>query len=375
MVKHGFERPGHGYLVGECWGVGHPPLELDVKITKHWRQYLVAEALPGERKHLADLRSGKIKEFLFTVRIRDRNAYGLREEKTFFLTEGEPVPADWPNPQYPPDFKWARKSKITETERAIKEIEADIVHLGRVIASWKYSPEKLQPKTKGLTEGQSIRAWFEGAHAELSKLPAPSSGPGKGANFYDWAMSFPRTLAWVSMGGVRKPSYYKFIREAYEKVSGAAPLSFERGPRPPEILSREAAEKQAARDAKAVAKATAMAQKSERAAKMSAKALEDIAKIGAYWNKAYFEHPRNIEAAKAQAFNVYGGRDDPNRKTIHDAIIDLVHRGHQEEFLMGKRSINDFAGKNPVSVRKDLRDNYDVFRQGMLRLGIQLERM
>jgi hypothetical protein len=34
MVLHGYRRPGHGSTVGNCFGVGYPPFELDVKGTK-----------------------------------------------------------------------------------------------------------------------------------------------------------------------------------------------------------------------------------------------------------------------------------------------------------------------------------------------------
>src|SRR4051812_32658676 len=52
MVHHGYKRPGNGYIVGDCWGVGKKPYELDVKVTQAWHQQLVGKVLPGLRLHL-----------------------------------------------------------------------------------------------------------------------------------------------------------------------------------------------------------------------------------------------------------------------------------------------------------------------------------
>jgi hypothetical protein len=34
MALHGYNRPGHGYIVGRCWGGEHPPYELSCEATK-----------------------------------------------------------------------------------------------------------------------------------------------------------------------------------------------------------------------------------------------------------------------------------------------------------------------------------------------------
>ena len=34
MVLHGYKRPGHGYIEGDCVGVGHPPYELSCELQK-----------------------------------------------------------------------------------------------------------------------------------------------------------------------------------------------------------------------------------------------------------------------------------------------------------------------------------------------------
>jgi hypothetical protein len=39
MVKHGYERPGHGYLVGGCWGVGLQDLLRDGSVNDMIERY------------------------------------------------------------------------------------------------------------------------------------------------------------------------------------------------------------------------------------------------------------------------------------------------------------------------------------------------
>jgi hypothetical protein len=278
MVKHGFTRPGHGYLVGECWGVGHPPFQLDCTITKHWLRYLVTDLLPDKKRKLSDLKSGKIKRFSFEVSLPLRPgepSWAKRTTRTIFLTEGAPIPAEWTN-SYEPDFKRARMMSIMNTEGDIREISADIVHLGKAIASWKYSPEQLGPKEKPLTESQTMRRWVETADwREFEKLPSPR---GDSKTFAEWAR---RVLRPSGMSDRVPPSHYVSIREAYEKATGAAPLRVDRPARESEVVSREVAEQRSAREAKLAARQAALVEKTERANKRNSKALVDIAELQA----------------------------------------------------------------------------------------------
>lgn len=34
LSLHGYQRPGYGYIVGECWGVNHPAAEVSVDLSK-----------------------------------------------------------------------------------------------------------------------------------------------------------------------------------------------------------------------------------------------------------------------------------------------------------------------------------------------------
>lgn len=382
MVKHGFERPGHGYLVGECWGVGHPPFELDVEITKHWRQYLVTHLLPKTRQVLADLKSGKTKIFKFRVMIPlrpDQPNWSKRDYKEIFLTEGEPIPAAWTN-DYPPDFKRARSAKIKETENEIEEIEADIKHLGKAIDSWVYSPQKLRSKDKPLTEGQSIRQWLESSSDELRKLQAPAGGPGANReSFYTWAHSFPHTMAWTSMRTRgRNPSYYKYVRSTYEKLTGAAPLEFERAALSG-IVSREQEEKQAARKAKLDAREAAKKEKAARSSQREEKAAGDVEMM----RKTIYNGLTDEKLAAHMKSHKHFSPYSDTQISQYDFLIDTLTRSKLIDFIMGREDVHGLIERskkdrwsrtNFAGVRTDLKFPYDYIREQGREAGVKISK-
>ena len=229
LVIHGFERPGTGHLHGMCWGAGHPPYELSCKLTIEWMKSLRDGQLPGLRRHLSDLRSGKHKHF--TVTVSDRGSYQHGQKavtRQVILIEGEPLPADYPlETRGPPDFKWLRKRAVTETEQEIASMEKFIAFLDERIKNWRYAPDLLIPKAK-LASDLVGKAWFENpkVQALMKSLPAPTGGPtsaqGARKNFLDWALGFPRTMAWTGLrGGSRTPSYYRAVKTEFDKFPQA----------------------------------------------------------------------------------------------------------------------------------------------------------
>lgn len=155
LVNHGYERPGHGYLVGRCWGVESEPYQLSCEVTKKWHKSLSEKTLPGLIQDLADLQSGKTKTFFMTFSIRTGGAWGKEERASVTVTEGEPLPAKWAEIQAKlqpyrrkdaPDFVELRARAIAGTTETIGEVESTIKMLAKRIVDWRYSPEKLLAK-------------------------------------------------------------------------------------------------------------------------------------------------------------------------------------------------------------------------------------
>jgi len=58
MVDHGYQRPGVGYHLGQCFGVDYPPYELSSEGCKAFAKHLEIEA-KALQKQVADIVSGK----------------------------------------------------------------------------------------------------------------------------------------------------------------------------------------------------------------------------------------------------------------------------------------------------------------------------
>lgn len=59
MVHHGYKRPGHGYIVGDCPGVFEVPYEVSCELIKAQR-ILAKEYQKGQEARLEALESGKV---------------------------------------------------------------------------------------------------------------------------------------------------------------------------------------------------------------------------------------------------------------------------------------------------------------------------
>lgn len=372
IVKHGYERPGYGYLVGECPGTGHPPFELSCEFTKEWEKRLRTVYVPEQQDKLRRLEAGTWNAF--TTRVYDMATYKYVE---VFVERGKPLPEIYTSRQKgEPNWEVLTRSEIRKTKEIIENLKKDIEWLQQRIASWRYAPELLVPKSKGKTEGQTIRQWFEGARAELEKLPAPK---GDRKSFWEWATSFPRTLAWVTMGSRQwKPSYYKAVRAEYEKMTGASPLAVERPEREPVIISREVAEKKAARDKKLAELATKKAAKAERASARDEKAISDIVAL----QKAFhvvFTDAGVVEQMKARrSFTYY------TDLSIHDSAARRLQNLHALDYVLGKDTLDDVMTKTRAQdkwnakydrIRMYMREIYKDLRADVSGFGLKLKAM
>jgi len=115
MVLHGYQRPGWGYVVGQCFGLKYPPFELSCEGTKALQLHLEGRVV-AETEYLRKLKAGEITTL---------SAYS---------SHNAPLKAG--------DFGWDRRveSEVHSTERTIKSLKADIETLTKLIADWKPTP-------------------------------------------------------------------------------------------------------------------------------------------------------------------------------------------------------------------------------------------
>jgi len=123
LVHHGYRRPGHGYIVGDCLSVHKAPYELSDEVCRLYKMYCT-NALESNREHLARLQSGQVKQF----QVPDYSKGYLRHPEMMEITVVHRA------------FHQAWESEIHLTESHIKGLLLEINRMDRYIADWALKP-------------------------------------------------------------------------------------------------------------------------------------------------------------------------------------------------------------------------------------------
>jgi len=124
MVHHGYERPGVGYIVGDCHGVGFEPFEVSCEGTKSWLK-LLKQTLVRTKELLAGVDT---LEQVSVVTGTKYSGYGRRrvslpEYKT--IQRGEP------------GFDREIESLRGKYERQVDSLKRDIATYTKHVTDWK----------------------------------------------------------------------------------------------------------------------------------------------------------------------------------------------------------------------------------------------
>lgn len=133
MVLHGYQRPGCGWITGDCFGTRRPAWELDpeaaVEFVGMLRGHVARLAL-----RLTALRAGTVDTLSKRVEVLDeRGRYVLDDDrrrtwKNVDVARGEP------------EFAKLEAYEIGNTERDHAAAEAEVRALDKRIAAWKPAP-------------------------------------------------------------------------------------------------------------------------------------------------------------------------------------------------------------------------------------------
>lgn len=127
MVHHGYERPGVGYIVGDCHGVGFEPFEVSCEGTKSWLKQLKLR-LTGTKELLAGI--DKL-ESISVVTGTKYSGYGRRRvalPEYKVLKRGEK------------GFDQAIENLRDRYEREIESLKRHIAEYTKHIADWQPRP-------------------------------------------------------------------------------------------------------------------------------------------------------------------------------------------------------------------------------------------
>lgn len=142
MVHHGFQRPGRGHIVGDCYGVGHPPYEVSCAGTRAYLEKVVQPRLDRARDYLDRLER--------------------REVEVLHAEESVPVPTTrercgparsdpgWTSWWFPvhrpeqdaPHHRWGQWSRLYnqalgETHQEVRTLTGEAQRCERLIRDWR----------------------------------------------------------------------------------------------------------------------------------------------------------------------------------------------------------------------------------------------
>ncbi len=136
MVHHGYQRPGIGYIVGDCFCVGYLPYELSSEGTKAFLERAIRPALDAARGYLKALKGDKITQF--ERKVEDHSQ--PRDNRTWRFPVKKIIVREGENEEPGYSFKNMLESAIRETEHRVKSISADVKAYETLIADWKLAP-------------------------------------------------------------------------------------------------------------------------------------------------------------------------------------------------------------------------------------------
>lgn len=123
LVHHGYQRPGDGFIHGDCFGVGYEAWELSPKGAIDYLAQAVRPHLEGAKAHLAKLQAGEITKFHKQVRTGGWNSPKTTVEVT---RESDAY-----------EFENMLKSAIYNAERDVAWTEREIARIETRITNWK----------------------------------------------------------------------------------------------------------------------------------------------------------------------------------------------------------------------------------------------
>lgn len=161
LVLHGYERPGHGSIRGNCPGMRHLPFELSCAQTKIFAAS-VASQLAGMRATLARMQANEIESY--SVEVTDYTQWVGRRHPTHLVS----IPKGFDDNVKGYGhvrFEDIRQSRIREQEADIRSTARLLADLQARITGWKYAPEALKTHETVAREREEVAAAARAARA------------------------------------------------------------------------------------------------------------------------------------------------------------------------------------------------------------------
>jgi hypothetical protein len=128
LVHHGYQRPGDGFIVGDCFAVKYEPYEVSTKGCEDYRVAIINERGRLE-DYLERLEGGKIRKLSF----EKYRGYQMPPEIVSVSVDSE-------DPAERAKFERVLKDTITQTRGRIHTCDHEVERMGRRIAAWVLKP-------------------------------------------------------------------------------------------------------------------------------------------------------------------------------------------------------------------------------------------
>ena len=175
LVHHGYERPGIGYIVGDCFGVGYPPHEMNVECCAAYLESVNTTIDQTTHYLLTLLKPGGPALLTFT-------RYEGRDDVRGNIVHLSKAEADALEAQLPAyergRYSWQERlhSTIAETRSQLSFWEKERQRIERLISSWTPKPLRTieeeiqkQDQTRKERDDARSRARDEKVAAEVAK--------------------------------------------------------------------------------------------------------------------------------------------------------------------------------------------------------------
>lgn len=154
LVHHGYERPGTGYIVGDCYGVKKPPHETSPETAQGFLDDIILPQLIATERRLAYYRNDPP-----TLPFHKQDERG----RWLYAENGMPVLEDRRREDVPDyDWKYRLRIIIANTENRLRGLEQEADRLRGLIDTWKREPletvEEEVERTAGVRRARALAA-------------------------------------------------------------------------------------------------------------------------------------------------------------------------------------------------------------------------
>ena len=168
LVHHGYERPGTGYIIGDCPGVGHQPYETSTDACDFYLRVYVIPKIREAENTLAILTSPEGPPYLtferydIATRRVPRDRYGNPETVNLTREQADELASQLPSWEQN-RYSWEHRLRlaIANTESKLKHWTREQDRMKRLIAEWV--PRPLRTIEEEIQRQEQTRAEREAA--------------------------------------------------------------------------------------------------------------------------------------------------------------------------------------------------------------------